>query len=243
MPYIVVTGGAKRIGAEICKHFAKRGYNIILHYNQSKVEATNLASDLRKHNVEVELFQADLSNLNEAKKLSDFLNNFPIAALINNASAFKNDSINSDNFIDSLNEHLMVNYLARVVLIKGIKDSLQIEEKLDIINLLDYGMYKVPDNFFSYHMANKMMHQFTQLAARQLAPNIKINSIALGQTFKNEKQSQENFQDAINATPLKCSSTVHDLLQAVDFILNVKSMTGQTICIDGGMSLSDDKYR
>jgi NAD(P)-dependent dehydrogenase (short-subunit alcohol dehydrogenase family) len=243
MSYIVVTGGAKRIGAEICKHFAKKHYNIILHYNQSEVEATSLATDLRKYNVKVELFKADLGNLNETNELSDFCKNFPISAIINNASAFKNDSIMSDNFIDSLTEHLTVNYLSRVALIKDIKDSLQPQEKLDIINLLDYGMYKVPDNFFSYHMANKMMNQFTQLAARQLAPNIRINSIALGQTLKNEKQSQKNFEDAINATPLKCSSTTDELLQAIDFILSVKSMTGQTICLDGGMSLSDDKYR
>jgi len=163
--------------------------------------------------------------------------------VINNASAFKNDSILSDNISDSLLEHLMVNYISRIEIISAVIKSLQINQNLDIINLLDYGVYKVPHNFFSYHMANKMMQSFTQLAARQLAPNVRVNSIALGQTLKNDKQSQKNFDNAVSSTLLECSSTTQELLYAIDFILNVKSMTGQTICLDGGMSITDDKYR
>lgn len=240
MTYALVTGGAKRLGLAICKHLSKLGYNIILHYNQSEVEANEAATIIRKS--KVELFKADLSKIDEVKKLSEFCKQFQLSVVVNNASAFKNDSILSDDIGESLTEHLMVNYISRVVIIGEAKKSLQKGKKLDIINLLDYGIYKVPHNFFSYHMANKMMVAFTQLAARQLAPDAKVNSIALGQTIKNEKQSQQNFDFAVNSTLLGCSSTTEELLRAIDFILSVNSMTGQTICLDGGMSISNDKY-
>ncbi len=243
MSYVLVTGGAKRLGFEICKHLSTKGYNIIIHYNQSEKEALESAAKLRKNNVIVELFQADLNNVDNAKKLSDFCSNFQLSAVINNASAFKNDTILSDNIGDSLLEHLMVNYISRVKIMSGVSKSLQIGQKLDIINLLDYGIYKAPDNFFSYHMANKMMQAFTQLAARQLAPNVRVNAIALGQTLKNDNQSQKNFDNAVNSTLVAGSSTTEELLHAIDFILKVKSMTGQTICLDGGMSITDDKYK
>ena len=243
MTYALVTGGAKRLGLEICRHLSEKGFNIILHYNQSEIEALESATNLRNNNIKVELFKADLSKIDDAKKLSDFCNKFQPSVVINNAAAFKNDSILSDNISDSLLEHLMVNYISRIEIISGMIKSLQINQKLDIINLLDYGIYKVPHNFFSYHMANKMMQSFTQLAARQLAPNVRVNSIALGQTLKNDKQSQKNFDNAVNSTLLGGSSTTQELLYAIDFILNVKSMTGQTICLDGGMSITDDKYK
>ena len=243
MTYALVTGGAKRLGLAICKHLSKIGYNIILHYNQSEVEANEAATIIRKSNMEVELFKADLSKIDEVKKLSEFCKQFQLSVVINNASAFKNDSMLSDHIGESLTEHLMVNYISRVVIIGEAKKSLQKGKKLDIINLLDYGIYKVPHNFFSYHMANKMMVAFTQLAARQLAPDATVNSIALGQTLKNDKQSQQNFDSALNSTLLGCSSTTEELLRAIDFILSVNSMTGQTIVLDGGMSISNDKYR
>ena len=243
MTYALVTGGAKRLGLAICKHLSKMEYNIILHYNQSEVEANEAATIIRKNNVEVELFKADFSKLDEVKKLSEFCKQFQLSVVINNASAFKNDSMLSDDIGESLTEHLMVNYISRVVIIGEAKKSLQKGKKLDIINLLDYGVVKAPHNFFSYHLTNKIFHSFTQLGAKQLIPNVRINSIALGQTLKNDKQSDDAFDEARHLTPLGVSSTVEELLKALDFILGVESLTGQIIFLDGGMHLSDNKYK
>jgi NAD(P)-dependent dehydrogenase (short-subunit alcohol dehydrogenase family) len=244
MTYALVTGGAKRLGFIVTQHLVQKGYNIILHYNSSGTTAEEAATSLREYGVKVELCKADLSEKTQINFLTDFCKNFDVSVVINNASMFENDGILSDDIETSLEEHLMVNVVARVILIKEIVKSFRLHnmKRLDVINLLDYGMYKVPHNFFSYHLANKIMQSLVQLAAKQL-PDVRVNGIALGQTLKNEKQPQEKFEEAISSTLLGCSSTPEELIQAVDFILTVSSMTGQIICLDGGMSLTDEKYK
>lgn len=245
MTFALVTGAAKRIGKEIALHLASRGYNIILHYNSSEKEAHETANEIISLGVSVELCGADLSCDEDIEKLISFCRDFPISVLINNASVFENDSILSDNIVESLNKHLQVNLISRIALIQSLSKSVLLHQnnKLDIINLLDYGVVKTPHNFFSYHLTNKILHSFTQLAAKQLAPNVRINSIALGQTLKNDRQSQESFDEARQSTPLGLSSTIEDLCRALDFILGVESLTGQVIFLDGGMHLADNKYK
>lgn len=245
MTYALVTGGAKRLGFIVAHHLAKKGYNIILHYNASKAVAAEAAAALRDCGAKVEIYRADLAEKNQIHRLTEFCKKFDISVVINNASAFENDSIMSEDIEASLEKHLMVNVIARVALIKEIVKSFRLHdgERLDIINLLDYGIYKVPCNFFSYHLANKIMHSVTQLCAKQLAPAVRANGIALGQTLKSEKQSQKKFEEAITSSLLQCSSTPDELVKAVDFILSVSSMTGQVICLDGGMSVADEKYK
>jgi NAD(P)-dependent dehydrogenase (short-subunit alcohol dehydrogenase family) len=245
MTFAIVTGAAKRIGREIVLHLASKGYDIILHYNSSEKEANETANKIKELGVHVELCKADLSCFVGVEKLISFCRQFPISVLINNASVFENDSILSENIAESLNKHLQVNLISRISLIQSLAKSplLNQNDKLDIINLLDYGVVKTPHNFFSYHLTNKILHSFTQLGAKQLAPKVRINSIALGQTLKNDMQSNEAFDEAKQSTPLGVSSTVKELCKALDFILSVESFTGQLILLDGGMHLSDNKYK
>jgi len=245
MTFALITGAAKRIGMSISIYLASKGYNIILHYNSSKNEAYDTAEKIRSIGRDVHLCHADLSTENGMEYLKSFCDKFEISLLVNNASVFKNDSLLSDDIAESLNEHLQVNLISKVAIIQRVSKSVLLHQmrKLDIINLLDYGIFKTPNNFFSYHLTNRILYSFTQLAARQLAPNAVVNSIALGQTIKNDMQSQKNFDSAITSTPLMCSSTIEEIYKAIDFIIGVKSMTGQVICLDGGMHLSDNQYK
>jgi NAD(P)-dependent dehydrogenase (short-subunit alcohol dehydrogenase family) len=245
MTFALVTGAAKRIGKEIALHLASKGYDIVLHYNSSEKEAHETANQIKSFGVSVELFRADLSCTEDLEKLISFCRKFPVSVLINNASVFENDSILSEDIAESLNKHLQVNLISKASLIQSIAKSVLLnhKDKLDIINLLDYGVVKAPHNFFSYHLTNKILHSFTQLGAKQLIPNVKLNSIALGQTLKNDRQSDDAFDEARQSTPLRVSSTIKELLMALDFILGVESLTGQVIFLDGGMHLSDNRYK
>ena len=245
MTFALITGAAKRIGLAVAWHLASKGYNIILHYNTSEIEAQEAVKKIKELGVDVKLCKADLSKPDGIDHLKNFCDGFEITLLINNASVFKNDSILSDDIAQSLNEHLQVNFISKVAIIQSISKSVLLSQKnkLDIITLLDYGILKVPQNFFSYHLMNKFLHSFTQLAAKQLAPKVRVNSIALGQTLKNEGQSQERFNEGISSTPLCISSSLDDLYKTMNFILEVRCMTGQLIVLDGGMHLADNQYK
>lgn len=242
MEYTLITGAAKRIGYEIAKHLVyHHNHNIILHYYSSSLEAKQAKKELKNKAI---LCKANLFSEKGIRKLIQYCEKYNINTIIHNASVFENDSIFSKNFSESFQQHIGVNLFARLNIIKELieRKPLHTKNKLNIINILDYGIFMVPHNFFSYHLANKILHSLTEMIARQIGFRGRINNIALGQTMKNDRQSQENFDNTINNTLLGYSSTISDLLLAIDFLLQVQSMTGQTLCLDGGMSILNKKY-
>ena len=94
---ILITGGAQRIGKAIAIYFANKGWNIALHYNQSKKEASNLKKKIINLGVKCWIVQGDLSNEKKTKLV--FKNTLKkavkIDCLINSASIFEDDSIDN----------------------------------------------------------------------------------------------------------------------------------------------------
>ena len=87
----LVTGGAKRIGAEVVKSLAQQGFNIALHYRNSKQEAFDLATECKtSYNVDCIPFHSELTDVNSIYKLiDDIYANFSILDIvINSASQF-----------------------------------------------------------------------------------------------------------------------------------------------------------
>ena len=84
---VIITGASKGIGKEIAKTLAKKGVKVIANYNKSEKEAKELQEELKKENIEIDIFKADVSKRGEAKKLVEFaLEKYKkIDILINNA--------------------------------------------------------------------------------------------------------------------------------------------------------------
>ena len=77
----------------------------------------------------------------------------------------------------------------------------------------------------------------TQTAAQGLAPHIRVNAVAPGPTLKGRRQSEDHFSNQRKNTILERGSDISEISEAVKFIINTRSMTGQLICIDGGQHL------
>ena len=67
---VIVTGASKGIGREIAITLARKGFKVIANYNKSKKEAIELQQELKKENIEIDIFQADVSKREDAKKLA-----------------------------------------------------------------------------------------------------------------------------------------------------------------------------
>ena len=67
--YALVTGGGKRVGSSVCKFLALQGYHVIIHYNDSKLEAEKTLKEIVKSNGKADLIKADLSSANQVRKL------------------------------------------------------------------------------------------------------------------------------------------------------------------------------
>tara|TARA_Y100000031_G_scaffold96565_1_gene106009 strand:- start:311 stop:1066 length:756 start_codon:yes stop_codon:yes gene_type:complete len=235
---IIITGGATRIGAAISKKLSGPGVEIVIHYNKSKSSAEKLKKELSKSETKVYLVKGDLSKEKDVNKIVKFakskLKYFD--CLVNNASLFENDKI--ENFTtNSWGRHLRTNLRAPALLSKEFAKNIKSSNN-NIINIIDQRIFKLTPFFFSYTISKTGLYTLTKTSAMSLAPNIRVNGIAPGPTLKNKKQTEKNFRKQYLATPLKRQVDLKEICNAVDFLINNRSITGQVLAIDSGQNLN-----
>jgi len=239
---ILITGGATRIGAAIAKKLSGPDVEMVIHYNKSKTDAEKLKNNLSKNGTKIYLVKGDLSKETDLKKIIKFAKNKLkyFDCLINNASLFENDKIESFTS-DSWERHLRTNLrtpaLLSKVFAKNTKNNNN-NNNNNIINIIDQRIFKLTPFFFSYTISKTGLYTLTKTSAMSLAPNVRVNGIAPGPTLKNKRQSDKHFKKQYLATPLKKQVDVKEICNAVDFFIKNRSITGQVIAIDSGQSLN-----
>ncbi len=226
-PLAIVTGGAKRIGAAIVRGLAADGWRVLIHCNRSLGEAAALAAELRG-----EVVQADLADTSCAETI------LAAAAgrarlLVNNASRFAYDRL--DDFTpEDWSAHLDINLRAPTLLIRAFAAHLPEDANGLVINLLDAKLASLNPDYFSYTVSKIALAGVTDLAARALAPRIRVNAVAPSITMVSGPQSRENFAEVHAANPLHRGVDADDIVRAVRFIAASPTLTGQTITVDAG---------
>lgn len=244
---VLVTGGAVRIGRTICEALAAHGCEIIIHYNHSSRQAKEFAGFLSESGSNVYTVKGKLdtsagckSIVHEAwKKTGGF------DILINNAATFQKDGI-MDSTETRLMEMLRVNTLAPVHLTREFvslvmkrnnnskqKDSL----KGKIINLLDQRITTVEKGCLPYALSKKALADVTEIAALELAPHITVNGVAPGATLCPPGEDDDCVKEPAGLIPMKLRSSPNDIADAVIFLLESDTITGQIIYVDGGQHL------
>lgn len=235
----LITGAATRIGRAIALGLAAEGWSIAVHHRASSTDAALLVKEIEALGKgRATALQSDLSVEQETESLiakaAGALG--PITCLVNNASAFENDTIESMTR-RSWDLHIETNLRAPLLLSQIFNEKLPDGETGNIINLLDQRVWKLTPQFLTYTLSKTALWTLTQTLAQALGPRIRVNGIGPGPTLKNARQNDEDFQRQIDATPLKRGVTPEEIAAAVKFILASPSLTGQMIAIDGGQHL------
>lgn len=232
MATALITGGARRIGRFLTLYLIKNGWNIIVHYNQSHSDASSINSSLSEEEKgRIELARLDFSAASCNFPALFHATKEPISLLINNASAFKNDFIYSLNS-DEVSSCLATNLTAPIILTSLFaRQNFPKNANLNIINMLDCNAYSSANNFCTYRLTKLALTDFTKTSARQLAPKIRVNGIAVGYALKSEQQNQENFENEIKKSILGRQVQCEEIANTLDFIIKTHSMTGQIICL------------
>ena len=236
---LVITGGATRVGKAIALHFAERGWNIALHYFSSSSKAKKLKKIIEENLVKVVLIKADLKNPKQTEKIMSLARKKlgTIDCLINNAALFEKDDI--ANFTTkSWNDHLNINLLAPTILTKEFAKQASKKTVSNIINIIDQRIFNLTPFFMSYTISKSGLQTLTKTMAMRLGPNIKVNAIAPGPTIKSKRQTDRHFRNQVKSTILKKSVKAEDICDAVEFLINNNSITGQIIAVDSGQNLS-----
>ena len=184
----IVTGGARRIGAEIARALAADGWHVLIHCHRSVVEARTLADEIGNSTV----VQADLAGADAAETIMAALAGLPPPRLlVNNASRFVYDSAR-DFDPAGWDAHLDVNLRAPALLSRTFATRVGAGPGL-IVNLLDAKIAAPNPDFYSYTVAKIGLAGLTELCARAFAPAIRVCGIAPSVTLVSGPQSRANF--------------------------------------------------
>jgi NAD(P)-dependent dehydrogenase (short-subunit alcohol dehydrogenase family) len=92
--------------------------------------------------------------------------------------------------------------------------------------------------FFSYSLSKSALWAATQMLAQALAPRIRVNGIGPGPTLASIHQDAATFQAEVEATLLGHAASPAEIAQALRYLIDAPSVTGQMIAVDAGQHLS-----
>jgi NAD(P)-dependent dehydrogenase (short-subunit alcohol dehydrogenase family) len=235
----LVTGGGKRVGRAIALALARAGWNVAVHYGRSAEEAEATAAQARLAGVQAAALQADLEDAAAAQALVPRAAEAvgPLSCLVNNASIFEMDKIDSVT-VASWDRHLDVNLRAPLLLSQAFAAQLPGDAEGNIVNLLDQRVWRLTPYFLSYTVSKTGLWTLTRTLAMALAPGIRVNGIGPGPTLQSTRQTPEQFARQQALTPLGRGAAPEEIAEAVLFILRARAMTGQMLALDGGQHLA-----
>lgn len=236
---VLITGAAKRLGRAIALHLGDAGWSVAVHYKSSQADAEETVAALHSKGVHAAHLNADLAMEDDVQRLVGRAREAvgPLTALINNASAFDNDTIHTATRA-SWDKHMETNLRAPFVLSQSFAEQLPAGSQGAIVNLLDQRLLKPTPEFLSYGVSRAGLHWLTVTLAQALAPRIRVNAVAPGPTMRAARQSEAHFKAKQAATILGHGSAPEDIAAATRYLLEAKSVTGQMITVDGGEHLA-----
>ena len=238
MPGILITGGAKRIGAEMARGFAAQGFRVMLHYRSSAEEAEALADELNRKAEVCRLVQADLQDPVAVQAVFDAAQGWlgRVNVLLNNASNFMNDDIFTLKDAQ-MEAHFAVNLKAPLALATRMAAQDMGGEDALIVNMLDNKVLALNPDFFSYTLSKAALHAATEMLAMRFGGAPRVNAIAPSITLISGKQSPENFEKSSRINPLGRQVQPADLVRMALYLWQAKGVTGEVIAVDGGQTL------
>jgi len=233
----LITGASKRVGKAIAEHLAEKGWNIAIHFNTSEKPAEVLVNELSAKFPE-QKFQSFKTNLSDIDQVITLIPKVlaafgEIQLLVNNASVFDPGYLKLTQ-PDLFDEQINVNLKAPFFLIR---DFANLCKTGNIINFVDTRVTSNKSNFAAYSLSKKGLWDFTQMAALELAPDIRVNAIAPGVTLAPEEKDDNYLENLAQNIPMKKPGGLEPIIQSVDFILENNHLTGQLIFADGGENL------
>lgn len=237
MTWTLVTGGAKRLGAHICRALAQEGHSIIVHYNTSKQEASEVVAECRKLGANAELLQGNFSQREDLEAFADeCLKRFgSIKYLVNNVGNFLIRSALETDF-DSWQNLFQVNLHAPFVLTKRLMPSV-IANSGSVVNIGYAGLEGVRGDVYctAYTLTKTALWLLTKSLAKEVAPSqVSINMVSPGKL-----DIWDDLPHYSLNLPMQRPGTCDEVATVVAFLLKEENryITGQNIDVAGGVKL------
>ncbi len=233
--WALVTGAARRLGRTLALAAAEAGHDVLVHA-RAPFDAAETADLVKAKGVRAQIVAGDLADRDFARALIARAPG-PVTLLVNCASVFEADEIATLK-PESLDEAWAVNLRAPLLLCQAFAAALPADRRGLIVNILDQRVWRLNPMFFSYTVTKAALWAATQTLAQALAPRIRANAIGPGPTLASVHQNAEIFAAEAAATPLGEAATPEHIAQALRYLIDAVSVTGQMIAVDGGQHLA-----
>ena len=238
-PVVLITGGAKRIGAAIAVDLAAHGFAVAIHANNSRDEALRKVEAIIANGGKATAVFNDLMDSATCAAIIDQAEAVlgPVQILVNSASVFQGDTAHKPDMAQ-FDAHFAMHVKAPSLLAARMVERLAGEKSGLIVNVIDQRVWRLTPHFFSYTLSKAALWTATQTMAMAFAPNVRVNAIGPGPTLANERQAPEDFKAQVDAVPLRHAPALAEFGATVRYLWDAKSVTGQMIALDSGQHLA-----
>ena len=240
---VLVTGGARRVGAAICRRLHAAGANVMIHYRASAADARALAKALntaRKGSaacVKGDLLQRETPCALVAACIAEFGR---LDVLVNNASSFYATPvgrINERAWDDLIGTNLKAPLFIAQAAVRELK-----KRHGCIVNIVDIHAESPLKDYVIYSIAKGGLAALTRSLARELAPAVRVNGVSPGPILWPDAEiwkSTKTRKAIVDRTLLKRVGEPDDIARTVEFlVVSAPYVTGQIIAVDGGRSIA-----
>jgi pteridine reductase len=237
---VLITGGARRVGAEIARVLHAGGANVLIHYRSSSAAAIALADELnqlRPNSAAIHAAQLSAAEAPEELVAATLREFGRLDILINNASSFYPTPVGQIT-LPQWDDLMGSNLKAPLFLSQAAAPSLAKQRGL-IINMIDIHALRPLKAHPVYSSAKAGLAMLTRALARELGPEVRVNGIAPGPVLWPEGHMDEELKrEIIGKTALRRHGTPEDIARTALFLAkDAPYITGQIIAVDGGRSI------
>ena len=232
----LVTGAGRRIGRAIALRLAEAGFDLAVHYRSDPASADEVVRAVRAMGRSAVALKADLTDEAAARNLISQAASAlgPVTVLVNCASAFQDDRAGALGR-ETWDLHIETNLRAPLVLAEAFAG--QAGEGASVVNILDQRVWKPTPQFFSYALSKSALWTATRMLAQAWAPRVRVNGVGPGPTLASTHQSEADFEAEARGTLMGRPVDPDEIAQAVLYLVDAPSVTGQMIAVDAGQHL------
>lgn len=237
MTWILVTGAAKGLGAQICLSLAGSGHNVVVHYNTSQKEAESIVDKCRLLGVKAEMIQGDFSTTESGQDfISRYLGRFSdTSVLINNVGNYLLKSASETNlkeWEDLFQTNLTFPFMLTNALIPLLKKA-----RGHLINIGVNGIHNGRADTYAtvYTITKYGLWMLTKSLAKELAPHgVRVNMVSPGLM-----ENAVDLEAILPLVPMKTATSLNEVADLITFLLKPENahLTGQNIEVAGGLRL------
>ncbi|PID46627.1 MAG: pteridine reductase [Proteobacteria bacterium] len=236
----LITGAARRIGAEIARALHGAGACVVVHYGQSKADAESMMQELNEtRQNSCFSYQADLGDVSALTGMVEDVVSLTgrLDILVNNASGFYPTPVGS--ITESAWTDLLASNLKGPLFLSQAAAPYLRKAKGCIVNMVDIHAERPLYGHSVYCAAKAGLVMVTKSLAQELGPQVRVNAVAPGIIIWPESaQSNHEQGELLGRTALKREGNVGDIAKAVLFLVqDAGYITGHVMAVDGGRTL------